>query len=855
MSRRAITLTLLSLIIVLMVSSLFAGLTMSISYQSQPLNEVKPVHVPKSAVSVAYLTNQSTTLKWEKHFTNDSSQANLQNSIGFLSSLGTRHISRTECNTSADYIFEALQSYGYLPLRDYLSVIWQNVSYVTQNIYCVKPSTSQEIILLVCHYDSIRVLRIGDTVLGLQNTNCPGAVDDAAGVAILLETARLLYSVSLEKTIVFAFLSGEEGNSTQEHWFGSQQLVTQGYQLFTTQLSNIKRVVYLDTIGELPYGESNGSIGIFSEPTLWTHKSSLIGAATDLGINILSENAPRAGSISQAKKEFCSEWYLQSVLPTITISQTNWTLTTSDRLTQLDTVSIVDYTLVENVVKILTASLVREFFALPPSSPSYAYEWGELLKFYSGGVTFFEQDYTEYLSHPSSSVVIVGPGLNFSERELQDLAAINKPLICTGNSGIDLLGGLGAQLTSSSSNTDYVNLTTLDLFYHPIWENVEENITVAINQGETTLITVGSSFFSFLEYQDKCWLGCYYGHPSSKYVFYVGRDNPANLSSKAKHIISNLVSWCSKQEEYHLQLQPSKIVGGQKTNLTMAVRNALSWEVVEAASFMVSINQNGEQIFQGVVPTTNGYFTIEVTLKVGKCILSVSSGIISAIREVGVIPPFNVQMFYPPTSTQDEYLLLAMILESSSSQDQNLQVFIPELRVYTQVHLPPNGSAIIYIPAVYTPSSPYDRGIHLFTAIVQGCCSSVLVFPLSIFPSLKSTVFGYILPFAALLACSILSYRRVFHVKPPKEIQLREARRRERRKFFEGLILENPKDVEILIKYLREVGFVEMGENRFYDFKAIVEIKNKEENSIVRIFSSQRDFYEHLELKLEEWES
>ncbi|MBS7251683.1 MAG: M28 family peptidase, partial [Candidatus Freyarchaeota archaeon] len=749
----------------------------------------------------------------------------------------------------------ALQSYGYLPQRDYFSVVWQNVSYVTQNIYCIKPSSSQEIILLVCHYDTIRVLRIGDTILGLQNTNCPGAVDDAAGVAILLETARLLYNVSLEKTIVFTFLSGEEGNSTQEHWFGSQQLVTQGYQLFTTQLSNIKRVVYLDTIGELPYGEPNGSIKIFSEPTLWTHKSSLIGAASDLGINIVSENAPRAGSISQAKKEFCSEWYLQSVLPTITISQANWTLTTSDRLTQLDTASIIDYPLVENVAKILTASLVREFFAFPPSSPSHAYEWSELLNLYSGGVTFFEQDYIEYLSHPSSSVVIVGPGLNFSEKELRDLAAMNKPLICTGNSGAKLLEGLGAQVNSSPSNTNHVNLTTIDLFYHPIWENVEENITVTINQGETTLITAGSNFFSFLEYEDKCWLGCYYGHPSSKYVFYVGRDNPANLSGKAKHILSNLVSWCSKQEEYHLQLQPSKIVGGQKTNLTMAVRNALTWEVMEAASFMVSITQNGEQIFQGVVPTTNGYFTVEVTLNVGKCVLSASSGMISAIREVSVIPPFKVQIVSPPSSTQDEYLILALIIESSSSQDQNLQVFMPELQVYTPIHLPPNGSVIIYVPALYTPSSPYDQGIHLFTAIVQGYYSSFLVFPMSISPSIRNTILGYVLPFASLLVCSILFSRRVFQVKPPREIQLREAKRRARRKFFEGMIIENPQDVEMLIRYLRGAGFVEMGENRFYDPQAIVEIKIKEKNSIVRVFSSQKDFYEDLELKLEEWEN
>ncbi|MBS7251684.1 MAG: hypothetical protein KIH08_14010, partial [Candidatus Freyarchaeota archaeon] len=91
MSRRVITLAMLTLILVLMVSSLFAGLTRSISYPAQPLNEVKTVYAPKSAVSVTYLTNQSTTLKWEKYFTNGSSQTNLQSVIGFLSSLGTRH--------------------------------------------------------------------------------------------------------------------------------------------------------------------------------------------------------------------------------------------------------------------------------------------------------------------------------------------------------------------------------------------------------------------------------------------------------------------------------------------------------------------------------------------------------------------------------------------------------------------------------------------------------------------------------------------------------------------------------------------------------------------------------------------
>ncbi|MEM3525917.1 MAG: M28 family peptidase, partial [Candidatus Jordarchaeaceae archaeon] len=226
MWKRKVSLVLLSLIIVLVVFGFF------VVARPLPASLVQPSSIPdstpfsKSTVNVAYLTNQSTIQKWEKYLTNNSSQTNLQNIVEFLSGLGTRHVSRQECNISADYIFTILSSYGYIPLRDYFTVIWENNSYITQNIYCVKPSLSpsEGIILLACHYDSIRTLRIGTWIYNLQNTGCPGAVDDATGVAVLLETARLLANVTLEKTLVLAFLSGEEGNSTTEHWFGSGQL-------------------------------------------------------------------------------------------------------------------------------------------------------------------------------------------------------------------------------------------------------------------------------------------------------------------------------------------------------------------------------------------------------------------------------------------------------------------------------------------------------------------------------------------------------------------------------------------------------------------------------------------------------
>ncbi|MHA1604764.1 MAG: M28 family metallopeptidase, partial [Candidatus Freyarchaeota archaeon] len=607
MWKRGTTLALVTFTLILTVSCLIAGAGSSPLHAANPTSTVPSTGASKSVVNAVYLTNQSTTQKWEKYFTVDTSQKNLQNTVSYLSGLGTRHSSRPECNTSADYIFTTLESYGYTPLRDYFTVVWQDTPHTTQNIYCVKPSPSPDIVLLACHYDSLRALRVGSVIYGLSNTNCPGAVDDASGVAVLLETARLLANVSLEKTVVFAFLSGEEGNSTAQHWFGSQQLINHGYSLFTASLSNIKRVVYLDTLGETPYGESHGNITVFSTLAVYPQTASLIGAASDLGISIFPKTNTRASSSSDAQSQFCSEWKLQSVLPTVTISQGNWNLTESVRLTDHDTASKVDYTFLENVTRILTASLIREFYTLPPASPSYAHEWMKIASLNLHGISLVERDYFEYLADPNSDVVIVGPELHFSAEELQELIAAGKPLILTGETGVSLLKSLGAQLESIQSNTQHISVSRVDLFYHPVWENVEENANLTIGPGQSTLITSGGNLFTFLGCEGGCWLGFYYGNQSLKYVFYVGRDNPTNLSLQAKRVLSNLVFWSSLKQEHVLYLQPSRIVAGEKIDLIMTIRSALSWETIQTNKVNLTVTQNGKQIYHNSLSASNGY--------------------------------------------------------------------------------------------------------------------------------------------------------------------------------------------------------------------------------------------------------
>jgi hypothetical protein len=65
------------------------------------------------------------------------------------------------------------------------------------NVVGSLPGTRGEAILVGSHYDS-------------RNESCPGASDDASGVAVMIEAARILAGRSHRKTLIFASFAGEE---------------------------------------------------------------------------------------------------------------------------------------------------------------------------------------------------------------------------------------------------------------------------------------------------------------------------------------------------------------------------------------------------------------------------------------------------------------------------------------------------------------------------------------------------------------------------------------------------------------------------------------------------------------------
>ncbi len=141
--------------------------------------------------------------------------------------IGERHFARSgTLHRAADYISAQFQHAGYTPkfetfkieappLLSTLRTDQKNKAALKdllyKNVAATKKGAQQEVIVVGAHYD---------TVLG-----SPGADDNASGVAVLLETARLLQNVPLEKEVVFVAFANEEAPFFRTSAMGSAQFL------------------------------------------------------------------------------------------------------------------------------------------------------------------------------------------------------------------------------------------------------------------------------------------------------------------------------------------------------------------------------------------------------------------------------------------------------------------------------------------------------------------------------------------------------------------------------------------------------------------------------------------------------
>jgi len=142
-----------------------------------------------------------------------------------ITAFGPRVTGTPSCYNTGTYLYNEFQSMG-LAVR-YQN--WNNGGYQDRNIEATLPGineTSDELYLIFGHFDTV--------------SNCPGADDDASGVATVLVAAYLLSQYSFDHTIRFVAFSGEE-----QWMLGSYKYVEEAVQ----NGDNIVAVLNVDMIG------------------------------------------------------------------------------------------------------------------------------------------------------------------------------------------------------------------------------------------------------------------------------------------------------------------------------------------------------------------------------------------------------------------------------------------------------------------------------------------------------------------------------------------------------------------------------------------------------------------------------
>lgn len=182
----------------------------------------------------SYLSSVSEPSKNELQISN-----NLLEVVRTLSvDIGERNIENIEnFNKASNYIKTKLKSYGYAPESN----SYNYKKYTIENIYTVKPANikTDKVIIVGAHYDSL--------------SGTVGANDNASGVAVLLELARILKDEKLNTNIHFVAFANEEPPYFKTEKMGSLVYAKKSRQ----QGINIVAMYSLETMGA--YYDNKGS--------------------------------------------------------------------------------------------------------------------------------------------------------------------------------------------------------------------------------------------------------------------------------------------------------------------------------------------------------------------------------------------------------------------------------------------------------------------------------------------------------------------------------------------------------------------------------------------------------------------
>ncbi|MCB1050739.1 MAG: M20/M25/M40 family metallo-hydrolase [Acidobacteria bacterium] len=173
-------------------------------------------------------------------------QAQLEAHVQYLASdsLKGRPYPSVQLDQAADYIVERFKEMGIQPLE---SGYFQKGPDQLTNVVAWIPGTQSEVIVLSAHYDHIGMAKSGPDLI------FNGANDNASGVAVMLEVARILKARPTPKyTILFTAFSGEEAGMLGSRYFVNHPPITLERIRFQLNLEQVGRWDELDPAPNQP---------------------------------------------------------------------------------------------------------------------------------------------------------------------------------------------------------------------------------------------------------------------------------------------------------------------------------------------------------------------------------------------------------------------------------------------------------------------------------------------------------------------------------------------------------------------------------------------------------------------------
>ncbi|MHC6181035.1 M28 family peptidase [Clostridium sp. JNZ X4-2] len=224
--------------------------------------------------------------------TKESNRQLMMNTIKSLTSSNRSFASYNE-KKAYEYIKNRIQSYGYKTQTQTFSLYDRTSDNKlqlnsSQNLIAIKKSKAnynKGIVIICAHYDCAK--------------NSVGANDNASGVSVVMETARLLKNVSSNYELRFIFFGGEElGGVGSNHYVKN---------LSSNDKKNIKAVINIDSIAQ------RGA----SKPYIFT-----ISGKKNFAVTLLKRK-PKDMNVKKTDREF-SDYVIfnDNGIPSLCIGQT-----------------------------------------------------------------------------------------------------------------------------------------------------------------------------------------------------------------------------------------------------------------------------------------------------------------------------------------------------------------------------------------------------------------------------------------------------------------------------------------------------------------------------------------------------